>query len=110
MLHRCSAARLLRPLHTNIVVTSKQNSPKHFPFHPARICIRRYASSSNVQGSNIGNTSSGLAVFAPLTNELDKICPRFEVDAADIEVLRGPVEFYEVLKVGYTYCDSQCYS
>jgi len=45
------------------------------------------------------SAQSGLAAFAPLTNELDKICPRFEIDAENIDVLRGPVEFYTALKV-----------
>lgn len=79
---------------------SKQNVPKHFPPHPVRVCVRGYASSSTVSGSSSSTPAhSGLAIFAPLTNDLDKICPRFEIDGEDIDVLRGPVEFYETLKV-----------
>lgn len=100
MLQRCSASRLLPSLQKRIVVISKQNVPKHFSPHPVRVCVRGYASSGAVSGSSSSTSAhSGLAVFAPLTNELDKICPRFEIDGEDIEVLRGPVEFYEALKV-----------
>jgi len=100
MLKRSSASRLFQPLQTRIAVISKHNLPKHFCFQPARVPIRGYASSSNVTGSFSGSSAqSGFAIFAPLTNELDKICPRFEIDAEDIDVLRGPVEFYEALKV-----------
>lgn len=31
--------------------------------------------------------------------DLDRIAPRFEVEGEDVVVLRGPVEFYEALKV-----------
>lgn len=34
-----------------------------------------------------------------LVKQLDGVAPRFEVDAGDVEVLRGPAEFYEALKV-----------
>ena len=107
MLQRCPSIRFLRPLQTRIVSISKDNIAKQFQPYSARGHVRGYVSSSTVSGSTSGSSvQSGLAVFAPLTSELDKICPRFEVDAEDIEVLRGPVEFYEVLKV----CDITCCS
>jgi CDP-diacylglycerol---glycerol-3-phosphate 3-phosphatidyltransferase len=34
-----------------------------------------------------------------LTDELDKLAPRFEMNAAQIHILRSPSEFYETLKV-----------
>jgi len=99
MLHRCSANRLFQPLQTRIVVISKHTLPKHFSPHSARVCIRGYASNTFSGSSLETSAQSGLAAFAPLTNELDKICPRFEIDAENIDVLRGPVEFYTALKV-----------
>lgn len=38
-------------------------------------------------------------MFAGVTAELDKIAPKFEVRGEQIRILRGPAEFYEVLKV-----------
>lgn len=110
---RClNPLRSFRPLQTRIVIITKSSFPKHVsPRSTTRLCVRGYASSSS--SSNVaaglgpgGPAQSGIAMFAPLTNELDKICPRFEIDAGDVEVLRGPVEFYEVLKVrGVLCCD-----
>jgi hypothetical protein len=31
---------------------------------------------------------------------MDKLSPRFEVKAGQIEIMRNPSEFYEALKVG----------
>lgn len=39
------------------------------------------------------------AVLGSLTAELDKIAPRFEVDAERIQIISGPSEFYSALKV-----------
>lgn len=39
------------------------------------------------------------AILSSLTNELDKIAPRFEVDAERIQIIRSPADFYAELKV-----------
>ena len=41
----------------------------------------------------------GPAVRA-LSDELDRLAPRFDVEASQIKILRSPTEFYETLKVG----------
>lgn len=38
-------------------------------------------------------------MLGTLTGELDKLAPRFEVNASQIRILRAPGEFYETLKV-----------
>ena len=38
-------------------------------------------------------------VLGSLTSELDRLAPRFEVDAAQIEIISGPADFYAALKV-----------
>lgn len=43
-------------------------------------------------------------ILASLTNELDKIAPRFEVDAERIHIIRGPADFYAELKVPRFMC------
>jgi hypothetical protein len=35
-----------------------------------------------------------------LSDELDRLAPRFDVEASQIKILRSPTEFYETLKVG----------
>jgi hypothetical protein len=71
-----------------------------------RSCARRFTSTSSaaIGHGNAVASQSGLAIFAPLTNELDRMCPRFEIEADDVEILRGPIEFYEALKV--SECDT----
>lgn len=34
-----------------------------------------------------------------LVDELDKLAPRFEIDASEIKILKEPKDFYEALKV-----------
>lgn len=42
---------------------------------------------------------SAIAPLASITNELDKLSPRFDVSADAIEIIRSPSEFYATLKV-----------
>ncbi|KAF2404772.1 hypothetical protein EJ06DRAFT_467410, partial [Trichodelitschia bisporula] len=44
------------------------------------------------------NQPSSISALGGLTAELDKLSPRFEIDASQIEILKTPSEFYEVLK------------
>lgn len=41
---------------------------------------------------------SSAAPIASITNELDRLSPRFDVPAESIEILRTPAEFYTTLK------------
>lgn len=42
--------------------------------------------------------ASPAAPLASITGELDKLTPRFDVSAEDIEILRSPSDFFETLK------------
>lgn len=57
---------------------------------------RRKASSSSPIPATAPSPASPLA---SITSELDKLSPRFDVPAGSIEILRGPSEFYDALKV-----------
>src|ERR1700761_4572999 len=57
--------------------------------------LRRYSATS-VQ---YAQPSSPLSVFGGLMTELDKISPRFDISASEIQIIPGPVEFYTALKV-----------
>ncbi|KAL7268142.1 CDP-diacylglycerol--glycerol-3-phosphate 3-phosphatidyltransferase [Rhizina undulata] len=43
-------------------------------------------------------TSGMASMLAPLTVELDKLAPRFEIQSHQIQIIRGPAEFYSTLK------------
>ncbi|EMC96891.1 hypothetical protein BAUCODRAFT_574670 [Baudoinia panamericana UAMH 10762] len=45
-----------------------------------------------------GPAQSPASPLASITSELDKLTPRFDVSADDIEIIRSPTEFYETLK------------
>ena len=48
---------------------------------------------------NQPDQQQGLPDFKTVTDQLDGIAPRFEVNAGQIEILREPKDFYEALKV-----------
>ncbi len=60
----------------------------------ARIGCRRFSTYGEAS-----LPSSNLSILGSLTNELDRIAPRFEIQGSQIQVLRSPNEFYETLKV-----------
>jgi len=60
---------------------------------------RRYSSTSSGTAAPI---QSSAAPIASITNELDKLSPRFDVPAESIEILRTPAEFYATLKARET--------
>lgn len=68
---------------------------------PSRRC--RHGSFQRRKASTASTTPttppSAASPLASITSELDKISPRFDVSASSIEILRGPPEFYETLKV-----------
>ena len=72
-----------------------------FPRKYAQACrpARRYSSSHGV-ASNSHSTASPFGVLGSITNELDRLGPRFEVDGSQIQILSTPGEFYDTLKVG----------
>jgi hypothetical protein len=40
--------------------------------------------------------------LAGVASQIEHVAPRFEIDPEEIEILDGPVAFYETLKVGWT--------
>lgn len=60
---------------------------------------RVFSSSSTVHAADASPPANHLAAFGSLPSELDRIAPRFAIDARDIQILREPKEFYAVLKV-----------
>ncbi|KAK4501888.1 hypothetical protein PRZ48_007697 [Zasmidium cellare] len=59
---------------------------------------KRFASTSSAPAAAPSTTSSSTSQLAVITNELDKISPRFSVPADSIQILKSPSEFYETLK------------
>ncbi len=44
---------------------------------------------------------SQASLLATITTDLDKIAPRFDLDANQIHIIQSPADFYETLKVGF---------
>lgn len=75
-----------------------------------RAATRRYTSNAGGAGAGSSSTASDAAlshgvptsaaagVLSPLTGELDRIAPSFDLQGDQIEVLQTPSEFYETLK------------
>ena len=57
---------------------------------------RRYSNASPSPAPN--TTQSPVAALGGLTSELDKLSPRFDINASQITILKDPSEFYETLK------------
>jgi hypothetical protein len=62
---------------------------------------RRVSTASSA--SSASSTPSAASPLAIITSELDKLAPRYDISADSIEIIRGPVEFYDVLKVPTSY-------
>lgn len=62
-----------------------------------RITRRRYSNASPTP-TTVSNASSPVAALGGLTNELDRLSPRFDIDASQITILKDPSEFFETLK------------
>ena len=60
-------------------------------------CTKRFMASAPPSPSPAAPSKA--AVLGSLTNELDKIAPRFEIDAEGISIIREPADFYSGLKV-----------
>lgn len=61
--------------------------------------VQRRYSSGGPSAPAAQTQSSSAAPIASITNELDRLSPRFDVPADAIEILRTPAEFYANLKV-----------
>ena len=59
---------------------------------------RRCASTASTPGCGSPAANTHVSQIAVITNELDKLSPRFDVPAESIEILQSPTEFYEALK------------
>ncbi|MCJ1303962.1 CDP-diacylglycerol--glycerol-3-phosphate 3-phosphatidyltransferase [Hypocenomyce scalaris] len=72
---------------------------------PLRTCAKRYLPwrpgqrrySTSVPGASEQHATNA-SILGGVTAELDRIAPRFEIRAEQIQVLEGPSEFYETLK------------
>jgi len=62
---------------------------------------RRYSSSAPEAHVPGADSTSAVAALGGLNSELDKLTPRFNVDAKQIQIIKTPTEFYETLKVGF---------
>lgn len=65
------------------------------------IVRRRYSHSFTPAGNN---PTSPVAALGGLSNELDRLSPRFDINASQLTILKDPSEFYETLKVGLVFC------
>src|SRR2546430_5326665 len=81
---RCPVLRTLRPSGQQMFQTR----------------ARRYSTSAAPAG--LPTAASPTAILGGLTSELDRIAPRFDIQASQIRILRTPTEFYETLKVSGT--------
>ena len=66
---------------------------------------RRFSSSTTGPSTSTAPSQSAAAPLTSITNELDKLSPRFDISADSIEILRDPAQFYSILKVGTTFLD-----
>lgn len=46
--------------------------------------------------------ASHVTALASLTSELDRLAPRFDISAGDIQIIKTPSDFYSILKVHWT--------
>lgn len=52
---------------------------------------------------------SSAAPLASITSELDKLSPRFDISADNIEILRSPSDFYQTLKTKISNAQRRIY-
>lgn len=95
MIKRCSLLRVGR-----VASHIKLGSTRAGLRKPLRSATtRRYASSAS--RTSPAPASDVVSPLVGLSDELNRIAPRFDVDADDVQILRGPTEFYKVLKVSH---------
>ena len=66
------------------------------PSPALRTSVRRFSSTTPPTVEAPGATAHPLAGVA---SQIDHVAPRFEIDPSQIEILDGPVSFYDTLKV-----------
>ena len=73
--------------------------PRVWPSHIYHQQIwRRHASRPFATAAPIAKASSARPLLSALTTDLDRIAPRIDLHADQIEILDGPTDFYEALK------------
>lgn len=60
---------------------------------------RRRYSDASPSSAAATDVQSPIAALGSLTSELDKLSPRFDIDASQYQILQSPTEFFETLKV-----------
>ena len=63
-----------------------------------RASIRRFSSAT---APTVDAPAQAAHPLAGVASQIDLVAPRFEIDPAQVEILDGPVAFYDALKVGY---------
>ncbi|KAL2350502.1 hypothetical protein BJ546DRAFT_404264 [Cryomyces antarcticus] len=75
----------------------------------SRRSCRRYSSSSSTTAPPAPPPQSAVSMLGTLTNELDKLSPRFDLQPAQIQILQSPSDFYETLKVKISRAQRRIY-
>lgn len=65
---------------------------------------KRTIATSSPGAATTAATASSFSALSSLAAELDKIAPRFEIDAEKIHIIRTPSDFYSTLKVRTARC------
>lgn len=130
MIARCpSAVRILHRPNTIFRLSGLGHCAPSLQHHhggglPAPAHSRTFSSSSptastgqtqDVRGSGPLWSSKRWKPFDDLAAHLDEIAPRFEINAGQIEILREPKDFYDVLKVrwfqtSFVFRESWCWT
>lgn len=61
-----------------------------------KIPRRRYSNAGSAPP--VTNAPSPVAALGGLSSELEKLSPRFDIDASQIHIIKDPSDFYETLK------------
>ncbi|KAA8915085.1 hypothetical protein FN846DRAFT_924713 [Sphaerosporella brunnea] len=64
--------------------------------HVSAVCTKRCMASASTPPAPIA--AARVPILGSITNELDKLAPRFEVEADRIQIIRNPADFYAGLK------------
>lgn len=64
-----------------------------------QIYQRNHATASRPPPTNALSVTTPAAAMSDMSDELDKLAPRFDIHASQIKILESPSEFFSVLKV-----------
>lgn len=98
MFSKCSVSVVAGRTQTRLFCCAKQyyNNP-----HSKTKQCRTFSTSKSASLSNpISFQGVGKPLLSGLTDELDRIAPRFDIDGENIDILQEPSDFFEALKVG----------